>query len=100
MLGAARRGVAIPGDPSGSVSPREHNDGIGLERSPYTSWSRSIEEAHRHGADLGGGYVILRLDENDMDVSAGWSWEASPDTFKEEEVLLKGVRIDCEVIFP
>jgi hypothetical protein len=98
MLEAARRGVVIPGNENGDVSPEEHNYGRRLAESPYTSWSYSLEEAHRHGANWGSGYVILKLS---TEISGGqnWSWQESPDVFDEQEVLLKGVRIDCEVIF-
>jgi len=99
MLEAARRGIVIPGNVHGNVSPEEHNYGRRLNESPYTSWSYSLEEAHAHGADWGAGYVVLKLTTDSPIGQQNWSWVRSPDIFGEQEVLLKGVRIDCEVIF-
>jgi hypothetical protein len=99
MLEAARRGIVIPGNENGSVTPEEHNYGLRLDESPYTSWSYSLEEAHRHGADWGAGYVVLKLNTGSRGERTNCAWERSPDIFGEEEVLLRGVRIDCEVIF-
>lgn len=98
MIEAARRGVVIPGDVGGQVTPEEHNNAIRLAESPYTAWSYSLEEAHRHGADRGGSYVVLRLKKTEPVGTDQWCWQKSPDEFGEQEVLLRGIRIDCEVI--
>jgi hypothetical protein len=98
MLKQARLGIVIPGDVTGSVTAEEHNYGKNemLAMSPFTSWTerRSIAEIHarRHG-----GGVVLRLRATPRR-GVGWSWEISPDRYFEDEVLLRGVRIDAEVL--
>lgn len=101
-IAAARNGVVIPGDVNGTVTPEEHNFGGVSDRSPYTSWSRSYDEAARFASAHGPGGVLLTCAftsfEEDPPSGANWTWVRSIDFFDEEEILLRGVRIGVEVI--
>jgi hypothetical protein len=99
MIEVARRGVVIPGDVNGTMSPTEHNQGRNLASSPYTSWTYSYDEAMRKATDRGTGGIILRLEYAGPPNGAPWNREESPDDFDEEEVLLRGIRMGAEVIF-
>lgn len=98
MIAAARQRVVIPGDREGTISPQVHNEGMisDLAVSPFTSWTTNIHIARERAAAHSGG-VILRLPRvQGQDES--WSWVYSPDAFLESEILLRGVRIDAEVV--
>jgi hypothetical protein len=98
MIAAARLGIVVPGDPNGSTTPEAHNFGreSDLMRSPFTSWSerKSVAQAH---ANIHPGGVVLRLSSLPSRGN-GWSWELSPDEQWEDEVLLRGLRMDAEVL--
>ena len=98
MLAAARAGTVIPGDPDGDITPEEHNLLDESALSPFTSWSYSFDVAKRFAERRGPGGVVLCLIKDDMVEGDAWSWHASPDIHREQEVLLKGVRIDAEVL--
>jgi hypothetical protein len=67
--------------------------------SPYTSWTYSIAVAKTFANTRGRGGIVLRLPiDKPPDKGDGWSWEASPDIHHEEEVLLRGLRMDAEVL--
>jgi hypothetical protein len=98
QIAAARKGVVIPGNENGTVTPLQHNFGGFQKDSPYTSWSYDLDVARKNAWDQGAGFVILRVDKNEAPHDAGWSWEESPDELNEQEVLLRGIRIGIEVI--
>jgi hypothetical protein len=97
-LQAARRGVVFPGDPKGSLTPEEHNIFDESAASQFTSWTYRLEIARTFAASRGPGGVILRLRLEASNANDTWSWEQSPDFHHESEILLKGTRIDAEVI--
>lgn len=46
----------------------------------------------------GTGGVLLRVKTGAPNKKSSWSWERSPDNYFEDEVLLKGIRSDAEII--
>jgi len=98
MIAAARNGIVVPGDPSGDITPEEHNFLDESAISPFTSWTYSLMVARRFAASRGPGGVVLRLPKDIPQENDSWSWHDSPDIHHEQEVLLKGVRMGAEVI--
>lgn len=96
-IAEARRGIVVPGNLEGTVSPSEHNDGGAGRDSPYTSWSRSIKIARDLAGNAPGG-VVLRIPLGAPDPSDQWHFVWSPDRYGEQEVLLFGIRMDAEVV--
>ena len=96
-LALALRGIVIPGNLEGVVTPEDHNEGGPEAYSPYTSWTHSIEIARGYARRVPGG-VVLRVPAGNPKSSDTWHWEWSPDEFYEQEILLYGVRMDAEVI--
>jgi hypothetical protein len=98
QLSNARRGIVIPGDVNGVLSPEEHNLG-GLERfNPYTSWTAGRKTAERFRDLHGPGGVLLRVPYGAPAPEDTWSWVHSPDEYFEGERLLRGIRMDIEVV--
>ena len=95
---AARNGTVRPGNVNGTVTPEVHNGGGFAQDSPYTSWTRRLEVAQRNALKEGAGGVVLRLPVGAPPPGATWSWEWSPDSWFEDEVLLKGIRTGAEVL--
>ena len=97
-LAAARNGMVIPGSLTGTITAQLHNEGFpaDLAVSPFTSWTvrRSVAEARASLYSIG---VLLRLPAEPVS-GPGWQWEGSPDEFLEYEVLLRGIRMDAEVL--
>ena len=98
MLESARRGVVVPGKRDSGITPDVHNRGGWEAQSPYTSCTYDLPTARRYAMEEGRGYVVLRLSKYDSQPGEEWSWEDSPDLFEDYEVLLRGVRIDAEVV--
>jgi len=97
---SALNGVVVPGDINGTVSPMEHNIEDQSELSPYTSWTSNIDVARGFANSAGPGGVLLRVSTGSPGSRDAWSWEYSPDEWGEDEMLLRGVRIDAEVMEP
>lgn len=93
----ASQGIAVPGDPSGTLSPDLHNLGGYSSISPYTSWTRSRSIAILHASIDGPGGIILSCQEGPPSPRDGWKWIPSPDRYIEQEVLLHGVRYNLRV---
>lgn len=96
-LQQALRGLVVPGALRGTVTPEEHNAGGVAARSPYTSWTRTLEVARFHALKDGPGGVVLRLLAGHPPRDAAWAWAGSPDIYYEDEVLLRGSRDDAIV---
>jgi hypothetical protein len=96
-IDAARKGLVVPGDANGTVTPEQHNRGGVSENSPYTSWTFDREIAESHADDYGRDGVILKLPLTDPEPSDTWSWETSPDLLDEQEILLRGYRSGATV---
>jgi hypothetical protein len=97
-LDQARRGVVLPGNSFGDVTPLEHNKGGISEASQFTSWTYEREVAEFHACKFGPGGVVLELLHDTPNPGDLWAWEASPDLFDEQEVLLRGIRTGATVI--
>jgi hypothetical protein len=98
MRVAALAGTVVPGDPSGDVSPEEHNVLNESAMSPFTSWTYSETIARRFANSRGPGGVMLRLLIGRPEACDRWSWVRSPDYYNEQEILLRGVRMEAEVM--
>jgi hypothetical protein len=98
MRAAALKGTVIPGDPSGTITPEEHNLLDASIASPYTSWTHSRIIAQRFANSRGPGGVLLRLPFHPPAPRDNWSWQQSPDIHNEQEILLRGVRMGAEVV--
>ena len=68
--------------------------------SPYTSWSRSENVARDFANSQGQGGALLKVPTGAPKASDKWKWEFSIDEYFEQEVLLKGVRKNVEVLEP
>ena len=97
-LDAAKQGRVVPGNVGGAVSAEAHNLGGQAANSPFTSWTRDPGIAATHAAKNGPGGVTLRVPEGTPPSGASWSWEWSPDVWRESEVLMRGVRNGVEVL--
>jgi RHS repeat-associated protein len=97
-LDAAKQGRIVPGNLNGTVSAEAHNMGGVAAHSPFTSWTRDAAIAAQHAAKHGPGGVVLRVPQGAPPAGASWSWQWSPDVWRESEVLLRGVRTGAEVI--
>ncbi len=95
---AASMGMVLPGDPRGTITPTEHNQGGVEERSPFTSWTHLLSTAQFHRDKNGPGGLLLRVETTSPRPQDTWSWEWSPDIYFEQEILLRGIRIGVEVI--
>ncbi len=93
--GNAANGIVKPGNINGSITPEQHNLGGVSESSPYTSWSRNQSVAEGYAGKNG---IVLQLPTGAPRANDGWNWEWSPDEFREQELLLKGIRDDATVI--
>jgi hypothetical protein len=98
MIAAARNGTVVPGDPLGDITPEEHNFLDESVISPFTSWTYSLTVARRFASSRGPGGVVLRLAKSTPGDNDSWSWHDSPDIHREQEILLKGVRMGAEVV--
>jgi hypothetical protein len=94
---AALEGRAIPGNPDGMVTPELHNEGGQQADSPFTSWTHNYEVARSAATRFGLGGLILRLTTGAPETGDSWSWVYSPDEFREDEILLRGVRSGATV---
>lgn len=90
----ARRGEVRPANPESTMSPQEHNVGGVFARSPFTSWTHNIDLALWHANQNGVGGVMLRVPIGPPAASETWTWVRSEDGWYEDEVLLRGVRLE------
>lgn len=97
-LAEARQGMVRPGKADGTVTPRQHNLGGFSGVSPYTSWTRRLEVAQWHARQAGPGGVVLRVRAGAPPPLATWQWVYSEDEYGEDEVLLRGIRLEVEVL--
>jgi hypothetical protein len=97
-LEEARRRYVIPGNVAGTITPQQHNDEEFLEDSPFTSWTYSIGIAMKRAYDRGSGGLVLQLPLHPPGHEDSWEWVTSPDRYDEDEILLKGIRMDAEVV--
>lgn len=88
----------MPANVSGTVSPEEHNHDDRVGDSPFTSWTHSRAVAEFHRDKSGAGDVLLRVPEGAPTANDSWEWVWSPDDMFEEEILLRGVRMNVEVL--
>lgn len=95
---SARRGIVQPANPNGTATPQEHNEDNNWFESPYSSWTRARSVAEFHRDKTGPGGVLMRLAVGSPKAGDTWSWAWSPDQYFEDEVLLRGIRIEIEVI--
>lgn len=94
----AQKGVVRPAVPDSEISADEHNRGFVSGISPFTSWTPDIERAVWHSNKSGPGGVLLRVSAGAPAPDDTWSWEYSRDQYFESEVLMRGVRLNVEVI--
>lgn len=94
----ASMGIVVPGDPLGTATAEEHNEGGIQEKSAYTSWTCNRATAEFFRDRDGPGGLLLRVEQTAPGPEDTWFWEWSIDLFFEEEVLLHGIRIGVEVI--
>lgn len=78
----ALQGRAVPGNPNGTVTPEEHNEGGKGADSPFISFTANYQIALRYA---GSGGVILRFPTGASKHGDTWRWERSPDGFGEDE---------------
>lgn len=95
---SALNGVVVPGDVHGTITPEQHNLRDTSGTSPFTSWTHNRNVAIGFAKSRGRGGLLLVLPTGAPSAGDTWSWEASPDAWLEDEVLLRGVRIGAEVI--
>jgi hypothetical protein len=94
----AQNGVVRAADPSSDISATRHNRGSVSDVSPFTSWTLDMELAIWHSRRNGPGGVLLRVPAGAPTDDDTWNWEYSEDRYFESEVLMRGVRLDVEVI--
>ena len=94
---SALKGRAVPGNVRGSTTPKMHNLGRNLKDSPYTSWTDDLNIAKFHAGKEGSGGLIMRVSKGAPTKKENWRWEMSPDSYRENERLLRGVRNNAEV---
>lgn len=88
---AARRGRAVPGNFSGTVTAEQHNDGGYSDQSPYTSWTTRKEVADYYARRRSGGQgVILTRTVRRSELVP------SPNRMSEGEVFLRGEVSGCQ----
>lgn len=98
-LADAMAGIATPANPSGPVTAQMHNLGGHSYDSPFTSWTHDYSVAETNARKRGStGGVILVAQIGPPPRGAQWAWEHSPDVWREQEVLLRGVRSGLQVI--
>lgn len=98
-IAVAREGKVVPANPAGLVTPEEHNLEIGIENSPFTSWTHDYEIARRYAQRHGPGGLILSFPVGSPMKTDVWSWVWSPDEWGEYEILLRGERTSATVEF-
>ena len=100
-LAAARQGRVVPGDLTNTtVTPAMQNAGGYAAHSPYTSWTHDLAIARDYANRRGPGGVVLGLPTGTPPPGADWAWVPSPDEYREEEVLLLGIREDADIMEP
>jgi hypothetical protein len=97
-LADARRGIVRPADVDSTLSAADHNAGGYSDRSSYTSWTSDEATALKYAQSNGSGGILLRVPRGSPEKGDDWSWEFSPDTYFEDEMLLRGVRLNVEAI--
>jgi hypothetical protein len=95
-LADARKGIVRPADVESTLSAEEHNRDGFSDRSPYTSWSSDKAVALKHAQRKGPGGILLTVPVGSAESGEGWKWEYSPDRWLEDEILLRGVRLNVE----
>jgi len=98
MRAVALKRMVVPGDPNGTITPEEHNLLDASIASPYTSWTHSKTIAQRFANSRRSGGVLLRLPFHPPTQGDTWSWQQSPDVHNDQEILLRGVRMEAEVV--
>ena len=98
MNAAARLGIVAPGDPQGTVTPKQHSVEDVSADSPYTSWTSNEQVARGFANSRGPGGILLRVRRGVPSASEQWRWEYSDDPWGEDEILLFGVRMGVEVL--
>jgi hypothetical protein len=76
------------------ATAEEHNLGNTAE-SPFTSWTHNLDVAKRFAGDDG---VVLGLPPGPPPAGAAWKFEWSPDTFFEQEILIRGPVSGAQVL--
>jgi hypothetical protein len=94
----AKSGIVRPAQPNSRVSAEEHNLGFVSGLSPFTSWTRDRQLALWHANRYGAGGVLLRVPAGAPLTNESWNWEQSEDLWYEDEVLMRGVRLNVEVV--
>jgi hypothetical protein len=84
----ALRGVARPGRLNGHSDADRHNRRNDTRTSCMTSWTYAREVAVRYAGSDG---VVLEWHTGAPPPGAAWSFEWSPDEFREQEILIRGV---------
>ncbi len=80
------------------MSPEEHNLLDESGESPFTSWtfSHNVARSFANSGRVHG--IVLRLPYLPPALGEAWTWVVSPNFHKENEILLRGSRMDAEVI--
>ena len=97
-LADAKNGIVRPADSNGKVTPAQHNEGGFSGISPFTSWTHDLNRATWYANRSGPGGVLLRVSPGKASKGEDWSWVLSEDRWIEDEVLLRSVRLNIEVI--
>ena len=96
-LEAARRGEVIPSAPESDLPAEDHNGGGYSDVSPFTSWTYDRAYAYLLARRAGPGGIVLEVPDREPGPNDLWSWHISPDEDSEDEVLLRGIRLNVEV---
>lgn len=94
----AKQGIARPAKPGSLISAEQHNLGFVSGLSPFTSWTHDRQRALWFGNRYGPGGVLLQVPIGAPNPAETWSWIYSNDLWDEDEVLMRGVRLNIEVI--
>lgn len=94
----ARHGIVRPALPEGEVSAEEHNLGFVSGLSPFTSWTYDRQLALWHANRYGAGGVLLKVPVGAPVAPESWTWVRSEDLWYEDEVLMRGDRLNVEVV--
>ena len=97
VLAGALNGQVIPGNPTGKVTPEEHNEGGRQADSPYTSWTRNRQIAMNYARRQGPGGIILSFPTGAPRAGDKWAFAWAPDECGEDEILLRGERAGATV---
>lgn len=95
----ALNGIVKPGQIGGTISARDHSLGGFSAMSPFTSWTHHVELALWYAGRKGAGGLLLRVPVGAPTQTDEWSWVHSGEDWHDDEVLLRGVRLNVEV-FP